>query len=77
MADLIAPMPVLLLYYNCTAVFEAVDPVDGSAVSGVTVSNPALYGVNMLGVEPDQTVGTEEPAPLPLFVPLNIGSESG
>ncbi len=75
MADLIAPMPAAVLYWNCRVVFEAIDPASGAPVSGVTVTNPAVYGVNLLGTEPDQTDGTEAPAPLPLFVAIDTAEQ--
>jgi hypothetical protein len=65
---LIAAMaPGLPLTANCRVVFEALDPASGAAVSGVKVTDPVLYGVDLSG-----TVGTTSTASAaePLWVPL-------
>ena len=39
-----AGIPVLALYDGMQIVFEAFDPTTGAAVTGVVVSNVAIYG---------------------------------
>jgi hypothetical protein len=45
--QLIAPLPFLTLEAGATITVEAVNPTTGAAVSGVTVSNVALYAANV------------------------------
>ncbi len=76
MAPLIATMPALPLIGDYTVEWVAIDPATGADVSGVTVTNPALYGIDLSG-----NVGTTDVAPsdVPLWVPLptNIFDSSG
>lgn len=43
-SELIAPLPRLTLSNGMTIAFEAIDPATGLAVSGVKVSQVAIYG---------------------------------
>jgi len=64
--QLISTMATPLLVYGATAVFECIDPTTDLAVTGVTVTDPVLAGVNL-------TVNQNTappPAVAPLFVPL-------
>lgn len=64
---LIAPMPVVVLDYNCRIVFEAVDPTTGAAVAGVKIVSPAVYGENLAELVSER----QTPVPLaPLYVSL-------
>lgn len=45
-SQLLAPMPFYTLEHGCTVSFEAIDPNTGAAVTGVTVTLAAIYGVN-------------------------------
>ena len=61
-------MASLPLIYGYTAVFEAIDKTTGATVSGVTITDPSIYGIDLSGT-PDGT----GPAVLPsLFVPLDV-----
>jgi hypothetical protein len=64
---LISTMPALPLTAYCTVEWVAIDPTSGADVTGVTITNPTLYGVDLSG-----TVGETEipPAPDPLW--LNV-----
>ena len=64
---LIATMPALPLTAYCTVEWVAIDPTTGNDVSGVTITNPTLYGVDLSG-----TVGetTTAPSDEPLWIPL-------
>jgi len=42
--QLLAPLPFLTLKTGCTVTVEAIDPSSGAAVSGVVVSEVAIYG---------------------------------
>lgn len=64
---LIAPMPVVVLDYNCRIVFEAVDPTTGAAVAGVKVVSPSVYGENLATLVDDRQAGAPLP---PLYVSL-------
>jgi hypothetical protein len=63
-------MPAYTLDSGCIITFEAIDPDSGAVVSGVTISNAAVYGVN-----DDQTVPSLTPPPPPLFVPLALSEQ--
>ncbi len=67
-SQLISTMGTPLLTYNAVAVFEAIDPTDGGTVTGVTVTNPVVAGVNLT----QQQSGGEAPVDNvpPAFVPL-------
>lgn len=64
MPDLISTFPALPLTYACTVVWEARDPASGDIVTGVTISNPVLYGVNLT-----PNVDVSKPGPFQL-IPL-------
>lgn len=51
--QLISTMAQPLMVYNCTMVFEAIDPTTGATVSGVTITNPVIAGVNLSTVNED------------------------
>lgn len=59
MADFDAPLPVVRLFGGGYLQFEAVSPVDGSAVSGVQVTATSIQAVDLsdtsADVTPDQT----------------------
>lgn len=44
--QLIAPLPFVTLDTGCTVTIEAIDPLTGAAVTGVTVSQVAIYANN-------------------------------
>lgn len=73
MTELLSTMPQIPLTGGFVVRFEAIDPVTGAAVTGVKVSNVALYGetssgqVIPLGVEPAE----------PLFVPIPADAIDG
>jgi hypothetical protein len=52
-SQLISTMSTPLLVFNALAVFEAVDPVTGAPITGVTVTNPVVAGVNLSGTTAD------------------------
>lgn len=63
---LIATMPALPIGANYTVEWVAIDPTSGADVSGVTITNPALYGVDLSG-----NVGETHAAPVePLWIDL-------
>lgn len=43
---LIAPLALMTLDAGCTITLEAIDPTTGAAVTGVTVSQAAIYADN-------------------------------
>ena len=45
--QLISTMATPLLVYGATAVFECIDPTTDAQVTGVTVTDPVLAGVNL------------------------------
>lgn len=59
-------LPEVTLDAGCTITFEALDPNTGATITGVVVSNAALYGVN---VTDDTGAGPLEPLP-PIYVSL-------
>lgn len=73
---LIATMPALPLVAYCTVEWVAIDASTGNDVSGVTITNPTLYGVDLSG-HVGQT--SEPPSAEPLWVPLpaNLFDTSG
>jgi len=68
---IIATMPALPLTANCTVEWVAIDPTTGADVSGVTITNPTLYGVDLSG-NVGETAVTPAPEPLWLDVPNNL-----
>lgn len=71
MADLISTFPALPLTYQCSVVWEARDPTSGDLVTGVVVSNPVLYGLN-LTPNVDTTVNATPVTPLWVPVPVDV-----
>ena len=67
--QVISTMATPLLVFNATAVFEAIDPADGSTVSGVVITNPVVSGVNLS--QPD--TGTGLAATVPQLTPIDFG----
>jgi hypothetical protein len=62
-------MASLPLIYDYTAVFEAIDPATGNAITGVVVIDPSIYGVDLTGGDNGGAV----PAVLPAqFVPVDV-----
>jgi hypothetical protein len=49
--QLIGPLSLLTLEAGCTITLEAIDPSTGANVTGVTVSQVAIYGVNAVPTE--------------------------
>jgi len=62
-------MASLPLIYNYTAVFEAIDPSSGAAVTGVTVTNPSVYGIDLTA---ESGTGAAVPLLPSLFVPVDV-----
>lgn len=62
----LAALPEVTLDAGCTVTFEALDAATGATVTGVVVSNAALYGVN---VTDDGSAEPLEALP-PLYVSL-------
>jgi hypothetical protein len=46
-------MASLPLIYGYTAVFEAIDADSGAAVTGVTIIDPSVYGIDLSGTAGD------------------------
>jgi hypothetical protein len=49
--QLIGPLPAITLDAGCSITVEAIDPSSGATVSGVVVSQVAIYGVNVTPAE--------------------------
>jgi hypothetical protein len=47
MADQIGPMPVLTLSNGAQVMFEAIDPTDGTPVSGVEITAAMISGIDL------------------------------
>ncbi len=64
-------MPALPLTSNCTVEWVAIDPTAGTDVSGCTITDPTLYGIDLSG-----NVGETQVAPSvePLWLPLPADS---
>lgn len=75
MTQQIATMASLPLTDGCRAVFEAIDSATGDAVSGVMITNPTIYGVDLTG-SPDTGAGLLTPV-TPLWLPEPLRSEEG
>lgn len=66
---LISTMPALPITADCTVEWVGIDPTSGADVSGVTVQNPTLYGIDLSGnVGQTTTPPSEEPLWLPVPV---------
>lgn len=63
----VAPMAKTTLISGMTIAFEAIDPSTGLAVSGVKISNAAVYGDDGSG---QAAVVEETAAPLEISAPL-------
>lgn len=61
-----ANLPEVTLDAGCTVTFEALDPSSGATITGVVVSNAALYGLNVT----DDGSGEPLEALPPLYVSL-------
>lgn len=71
MPDHISTFPAIPLTYDCTVVFEARDRASGALVTGVVITDPVLYGLNLTpGV--DTTVSATPSTPQ--FVPVPVDS---
>lgn len=66
-------LPAVTLDAGCTVTFEALSPTTGATITGVVVSNAALYGVNVTA--DDVTAGVE--ALPPLYVSIDDESAVG
>lgn len=75
MAQYISTFPSLPLTAYCEVVWEARDPVTGAVVSGVKITNPVLYGVD-LNPQPGGNGTTEKATPLWLPTPDTPEPES-
>lgn len=70
MAELIAPLPRATLVSGMTIAFEAIDPTTGAAVSGVKVSNVAVYAdAADASTDTSETINVELPGGTPFFSP--------
>jgi hypothetical protein len=54
--QLISTMGQPLLVYGATAVFEAIDATTDQPVTGVTITDPVISGVNLSGQDVPQPV---------------------
>lgn len=62
----LASLPEVTLDSGCTVTFEALDATTGATVTGVVVSNAALYGINNID---DASIAIPDGAgPTPLYV---------
>ena len=52
MAQLISTFPALPITWECTIVWEAWTPDGTSQVSGVVITDPVLYGLNLTNETP-------------------------
>lgn len=68
---LISTMPALPLDADCTVEWVAIDPTSGADVSGVTIQNPTLYGIDLTG-NVGKTSEAPSDEPLWLDVPNNL-----
>lgn len=67
-AELTSTMAQVPLTYGCTLVFEAIDPTTGNPVPDVTITNPVIYGHDLMpspGAEQTLTTTVE-----PLYLPV-------
>ena len=55
-------MPELTLTVDCQEIIDAIDPTTGAQVTGVTVTNPTIYGDDLSG-------GGTDNSPNALLVP--------
>jgi len=53
MAEYVAPLAVVPLVSQCQVIIRAVDPTTGADVSGVTITNPTIYGYLLGGSIPE------------------------
>lgn len=71
MAELIAPLPRATLVHGMTIAFEAIDPTTGAPVTGVVVSDAAIYAnANDDGPVEVSDVTVTVPDVTPLWTPL-------
>jgi hypothetical protein len=69
---LISTMPALPLIANYTVEWVAIDPASGADVANVTVTNPALYGIDLSGNVPLSDLPPEQPPLLPALESENL-----
>lgn len=69
MGQLQSTMASLPLIYNYTAVFEAIDPTTGAPVTGVVITNPSVYGIDLSGDDENGPTQAVLPA---MFQPLDV-----
>ena len=63
-------MATPLLVYGATAVFECIDPSTDLAVTGVTITDPVISGVNLSSTTSAITTTADV---TPLWVPIPTG----
>ena len=68
--QLISTLGQPLLVFGATAVFEAIDPVTDAEVTGVTITDPVIAGVN-LSADPSSVQADVAP----LWVPLPLEAQ--
>lgn len=72
MAELIAPLPEMVLQPGMSVVFEAIDPASGAAVTGVKVTEVSIFGDTTSGGDTSGgSVNVTDVAPE--FVPIPLG----
>lgn len=67
MADLISTFPALPLTNGATVVWEAWAPDFSAQVSGVVITDPVLYGLNLSGGDDGAALTSVE---TPLWLPI-------
>lgn len=81
MPELMAGLPTLPLTSDCSIRFEAIDPVSGSAVSGVTVARAIIYAVELDEAAGGAVVSSGPymlvPGPTPLAPAATTGKKIG
>lgn len=69
MTDLISTFPALPLTWECSIVWEARDPTTFDPVSGVVISQPVLYGLNLTDTGQPITPTSQV---APIWVPIPV-----
>jgi hypothetical protein len=72
----ISTMAQPLLVYGYRIVFEAIDPATGATVSGVTITDPNLSGINLSSPAEDTAQTTAVVKPLWLPEPVSSDAEA-
>lgn len=70
--QLISTMATPLLVFGATAVFEAIDPATDLPVTGVTVTDPVISGVNLSGPSDQDAPASTA---IPLLTPVDINDQ--